>query len=95
MASLDLSDDELDRLADRLFARLAPRLEAREATEPERWLDTRDAAAHLGITRDALYKLTRARALPFEQERPGAKCWFKRDDLDAWRRGEIVARAAK
>jgi len=88
--------DRLDRLADQ-FAPLMDRIDARrprataEAPPAPQWLTTRQAAAHLGITVPALHKLTAARSIPFEQDRPGCKCWFRTDDLDAWRRGQANA----
>jgi len=54
----------------------------------DRWLPTREAAAYLGISVAALHKLTAARSIRFEQSSPGAKCWFRRSDLDRYRRGE-------
>jgi len=44
------------------------------------------AATYLSITVAALHQLTAARAIPFEQDGPGCKCWFKRGEVDAWRR---------
>lgn len=38
------------------------------------------------MTANALYKLTAAHQIPFEQDGPGCRLWFKRADLDAWRR---------
>ncbi len=64
------------------------------AAEPERWLDTRDAAAYLGLTPRRALQANASARVPFEQERPRAKCWFKRNDVDAWRRSEIAAHAA-
>jgi excisionase family DNA binding protein len=72
MAS-DQSDDDVDLDADR---------------DPvDRWLDSRQAAAYLGMSVHAIHKLTAARTIPFEQDAPGCKCWFKRSELDRWRRG--------
>ncbi len=74
-----------------LSERLAPRLEARFAQSPnsgagaDRWMTTAEAAAYLGVTPNALHKLTRARAIPFSQDGPGCRCYFKRSDLDRWR----------
>ena len=82
-----LDDDALDALAERL----APRLEGRigRRLEPEvgadRWMTTADAAGYLGMTANALHKLTAARAIPFSQDGPGCRCWFRRSDLDRWR----------
>ena len=77
--------DELDgdALAE-LAARLAPYLPTPAPAE-DRWLTTARAAAYLGITTTALHKHTTARSIPFEQDKPSGKCWFKRSDLDTWR----------
>jgi hypothetical protein len=53
----------------------------------DRWLTTRQAAEHIGITVNALHKLTAARSIPFEQEGPRCKIWFRRSALNAWREG--------
>lgn len=59
-----------------------------EQQEPsdDGWLDTAGAAEYLGMPKTALHKLTAARIIPFEQEGAGCKLYFKRSDLDAWRR---------
>jgi excisionase family DNA binding protein len=82
-----LDDDALAELA----TKLAPFLPRRNGSDEDRWLSTREAARYLGITTNALHKLTAARAIPFEQEAPNAKCWFRRSELDAWRRGGRTA----
>jgi hypothetical protein len=53
--------------------------------EPDRWLTTAEAEAHLGCSPNALHKLTAAGAVPFQQDCPGAKLYFKRSELDDWR----------
>jgi excisionase family DNA binding protein len=83
----ELDDRALDALADRLAPRLTERLRV-AALSVDGWLDARAAAAYLGITLNALHKMTAARRIPFEQHGPGAKCYFKRSQLDAWRRRE-------
>jgi excisionase family DNA binding protein len=82
----ELDEDTLNALADRLAPRLASRLAS--PPTPDGWIDAKSAAAYLSISRHALHKLTAARAIPFEQDAPGCKLWFKRSDLDAWRRGD-------
>ena len=57
-------------------------------SEPDRWLSTREAAEYAGTTPNALHKAMAAREIHFEQDTPGGKAWFKRADIDAWRRGE-------
>jgi excisionase family DNA binding protein len=90
VASLVLTDDELARLA----RELAPLLVAELATAPaaptgqeDRWLRTAEAASYLGISKSELHRRAAAGAIPHEQEGPGAALFFKRADLDAWRRG--------
>jgi Helix-turn-helix domain len=80
-----LDDLALDELADRLAPKLAARLVAREKP-PDEWLPSSKAAAYLGLSINALHKLTAARAIPFEQEGPGCKMYFLRSELDEWRR---------
>lgn len=84
-AILDCSDPAtLDRLAELL----APRLEGRLGREqgPDGWLDSQAAAAYLGVSRHAVHRLTAERRVPFAQDGPGARCYFRREDLDEWRR---------
>ncbi len=84
-ALLDALDEgALDRLAEQLAPRLARRLAADDG--PDRWLDTRAAAAYIGRSTTALHKLTAGREIPFSQAGPGARCYFRRHDLDAWMR---------
>jgi hypothetical protein len=49
------------------------------------WLDTRRAAEHLGMSVNALDKLTSSRTIPFHQDVRGGKCWFRRSESDDWR----------
>jgi excisionase family DNA binding protein len=82
---IDAARDD-SRLAADLAAVVAPHIRPEPPAEAG-WMTTREAAAHLGLTLHALHRLTAARAVPFEQDAPGGKCWFNRTDLDAWRRG--------
>ncbi len=88
-----LDDPALDALADLL----TPKLEARLNPVPieDGWLDAKRAAAYVGLSVNALHKLTAERAIPFEQEGPGCKCWFKRSELDEWRRAGCVGSVAR
>lgn len=82
----ELDDSDLNSLA----ARLAPRMPGHQPQreDPDRWLNTREAADYLGLPVSTLHKLTAARQVPFEQDCVGGKCWFLRSDLEAWRRGQ-------
>lgn len=85
LTEIDKDPGALEALA----VRLAPLITARQSQQPQAdgWLDTKAAAEYLGITYNALRKHTAARGVPFEQDTAGGKCWFKRSELDAWRRG--------
>jgi hypothetical protein len=75
-----------DELAAVLAPHLWKHLEAQTNTPREDgWLDSRRAASQIGLTINALHKHTAARTIPFEQEGPGCKLWFRRTALDAWR----------
>jgi excisionase family DNA binding protein len=82
---LSLVEQLLDRLADRIAVMLAERLGAPDAQEVE-WFDSRRAAEYLGIHRDTLRKLAAERTIPSEQDGARCKLYFRRADLDAWRR---------
>jgi excisionase family DNA binding protein len=81
----ELDVDDLDALAERLAPILARRLEPAKPSAGG-WLRTKDAAAYLGVTVHALHRMTASRSVPFTQDGPGCRCWFRRDELDAWRR---------
>ena len=77
----------LDLLADRIADVVVARLGATIEPQAAEWLDSRGAAAYLGVHRDTLRRLAAVRGIPSEQDGPGCKLYFLRDDLDAWRRG--------
>jgi excisionase family DNA binding protein len=68
-----------ERIAELLFDR---RAQLSDADSP--WLDVNRASAYLGFSRDQLYKLTAARAIPFRKKRAGQGLLFHRDELDRW-----------
>jgi excisionase family DNA binding protein len=84
-----LDDAALERLVERLSPRLVDAVATRLGFRgiDDRWLSTREAASYLGLTPNALHKLTAAREVPFSQDAPGGKCWFLKSELDQWRRG--------
>jgi excisionase family DNA binding protein len=80
--------DELDdRALEVLAARLAPFLldRLRPAAPEDRWLASRDAAEYLGLSLASLHRLTAAGAIPFHQNGPACKLWFRLSELDKWR----------
>ena len=60
---------------------------------PDEWMDARAAAVYLGIHRDTLRKLAAERAVPVHQDGPGCKLYFRRDELDDWRRSGRAPRS--
>ena len=79
-------DDVVGQLADLVAERVAARLAAPQGSTADEWLDTRRAAEYLGIHRDRLRRLAAEGAIPAEQEGTGCKLYFRRSQLDAWRR---------
>jgi excisionase family DNA binding protein len=81
--TLALPEQLLQTLAERIAEQLLERQgETTGAASP--WLDVNGAAAYLGFSRDRLYKLTAAQAIPFRKKRGGQGLLFHRDELDRW-----------
>jgi excisionase family DNA binding protein len=80
--ALAIPDELLQALAERTAALVAERLVPAQAESP--WLDVEGAMTYLGFSRDRLYKLTAARAIPFRKKRDGQGLLFRRDELDRW-----------
>jgi hypothetical protein len=91
---LGADESTLRRLAE-LLAPYMPSPAPAASAEPDRWLNSREAAEYAGTTRHALHKAMAAREIHFEQDVPGGRAWFKRADIDAWRRGEGPASAIR
>lgn len=84
--SFTLPNELVEALVDRL-AHLA--IEQAQQYTPERqpvspWLTVDQACAYLGFSRDTLYKLTAAKAIPFRKKQGGQGLRFHRDELDTW-----------
>ena len=83
--SLAIAIDLPDKVLHDLAARIAELLADRDAAAlPSPWLTPPAAAAYLGCSRDRLYKLTAAKAIPFRRKQGGQAILFRRDELDAW-----------
>lgn len=54
------------------------------AEESSPWLDVAGACAYLGLSRNTLYKLTAARAIPCRKKVAGQGLRFHREELAAW-----------
>jgi excisionase family DNA binding protein len=57
--------------------------------DADSWMGAPAAAEYLALTVNALHKLTAARVIPFHQDGRGCKLWFKRSELDEWRRSGV------
>ena len=77
-----LPDELLEAAAERVAELLLERMPPQPADSP--WLDFEGAIAYLGFSRDRLYKLTAARAIPFRKKRDGQGLLFHRGELDRW-----------
>jgi excisionase family DNA binding protein len=85
-------DAVIEDLAERVAAAVVSRLGATHEQEVGEWLDSRGAAEYLGVHRDTLRKLAAERTIPAHQDGRGCKLFFRRSDLDEWRRsgGRVV-----
>jgi len=89
-----LIDQILCRLAELVVDRLMERTQVQSNDHASAWLDARGAAEYLGVHRDTLRKLATQRAIPTHQDGPGCRLYFRRDELDEWRRSSRPARTA-
>jgi excisionase family DNA binding protein len=72
-------------LVEEIARRAAELVGASVVEAADQWLDSEGAAEYLALPRSSLHKLTSSRAIPFSQDVPGGKLYFKRSALDAWR----------
>jgi excisionase family DNA binding protein len=81
--TLSLPDELLQALAQAIVEVLLEQTGALPATDSP-WLDFRSAMSYLGFSRNKLYKLTAARAIPFRKKQDGQGLLFHRDELNRW-----------
>jgi hypothetical protein len=87
-----LLDHLLGRLADLVADRLVERTAANASDQTGEWMDARGAAQYLGH-RDTLRKLAAQCVIPTHQDGPRCKLYFRRDELDDWRRSDPPKRS--
>jgi excisionase family DNA binding protein len=80
--TLAVPEELLDALAERVARQVTIRLETPAAGSP--WLDVEAALEYLPFSRDQLYNLTAAKAIPFRKKRDGQGLLFHRSELDRW-----------
>lgn len=81
--ALQFSDELVEAISQRLAQLIGDQL-ADLCAPRSGWLDFPSACAYLGFSRDKLYKLTAARAIPFRKKADGQGLLFHRDELDNW-----------
>jgi excisionase family DNA binding protein len=80
-----IPDALLEELASEIVARLRqPAEDVALSRVVSPWLTFEQAREYLGFSRDALYKLTAARAIPVRKKQDGQGLRFHRDELDHW-----------
>lgn len=77
-----LDRDTVEALAEAVAGRVA---ELSSRREEDGWMTSAEAACHLAVPISTLRKWTAAGAVPFAQDVPGGRCYFRRSDLDRWR----------
>jgi excisionase family DNA binding protein len=73
----------IDAIAERVAAKVIDQL-AQRLDRGSPWLDFQGALAYTGFSRDKLYKLTAAEAIPFHKKKAGQGLLFHKEELDAW-----------
>jgi excisionase family DNA binding protein len=84
---ITLPAELIDALAERIASLLSEQIAQQLAAQQQQaspWLTVDQTCAYLGFSRDTLYKLTAARAVPFHKKQRGQGLRFHRDELDAW-----------
>jgi excisionase family DNA binding protein len=81
--SLVVPDGVIEEAVRRVASLLLPRTRTSRAPESP-WLTFEQARGYLGFSRDQLYKLTAARAIPCRKKLNGQGLRFHRDELDSW-----------
>jgi hypothetical protein len=83
---VELDSEAISAIVELVMARLAERL---EAPAEDGWIDAKAAASYLGVSLDGLHRMTARRGrdgIPAGRDKPNGKLWFKRSELDEWRR---------
>jgi excisionase family DNA binding protein len=81
-----IPDQLVELLAQRILERLEQRQAASAPPAASPWLTFTQACVYLGLSRNALYKLTAARAIPCRKKQGGQGLRFHREELDQWMR---------
>ncbi len=77
VTTIELPPELIETIARRAAELVAP--------SDDGWIDAKTAAHYLGLPPSTVHKLTASRSIPFSQDCPGGKLYFKRSELDRWR----------
>lgn len=81
---LTIPGELIEQLAERILEQLKERHGSTAEPPTSPWLTFAQACVYLGLSRNALYKLTAARAVPCRKKQGGQGLRFHRDELDQW-----------
>jgi excisionase family DNA binding protein len=75
---------DLSALADLVAARVTTALEVCNAQAASPWMNIEATAAYLACSPERVRKMVQRRTIPFHQERPGARVFLNRKEIDQW-----------
>jgi len=80
--ALAVPEELIEEIAERAAQIVVERMGLESQTWPQ-WMSVETAAKYLDVSPERLRKLQARRLLPFHQEGPGCRVFFRRTDLDA------------
>jgi excisionase family DNA binding protein len=80
--ALPIPDEVVEAIALRAAQIVVERLQVESQAWPE-WMGIETAAKYLDVSVERVRKLQARRQLPFHQEGPGCRVFFRRSELDA------------
>jgi excisionase family DNA binding protein len=90
LIEVQLSDCDIERIA----ARVAHLVAAGGNPSQTPWLDVKGAAAHLGLSADAIRALVKRHEIPVHRT-PNRRVRFSVTELDEWVRSELAQSATE
>jgi excisionase family DNA binding protein len=80
--ALAIPDDAVAEIVERVAALVVERMQVESHSWPE-WMSVETAARYLDVSPERLRKLQARRQLPYHQEGPGCRVFFRQKELDA------------
>jgi excisionase family DNA binding protein len=87
--TLSLPPAAVEVFAERAAAIVLAQLGEHDASSSEwpEWMSVETAARYLDASKERVRKLKERREIPYYQEGPGCRVFFRRSELDAWMDG--------